>query len=94
MTHYLQLQVSVGKTGFDRLYIPLVHEDETKYEAVERWLDGKVAGRQRNIAKARAAWEARIEQARIARPTSWYREHQLGAFKPHDPAAKPRRRRR
>ena len=92
--HYLVLQVTRGQ-GFDLVYYPLAHEGETVGDATERWLDEQLKGRQRNVAKARRAAQARIEDARIARPTSWYREHGLGAFAEATPGGRmtPRRRR-
>lgn len=92
LRHYLQLQVTAGQ-GFVRVYFPLASEDETTDEAVGRWLDSKVAGRQRNIAKARAAWEARIEHRRVARPSSWHRARGT-AFEPGQSGVRPKRRRR
>lgn len=92
--HYLLLQVTVGQ-GFERVFFPLVSPDETKEAAIERWLDTQVEGRKRNVSKARQQAEARIEEARLTRPTSWYRERQLGAFAPATPGGRmtPRRRR-
>lgn len=93
--HYLYLQLRVGSGAtFERVYVPLTSPDESLRAARERWLDLQVAGRRRNVAKARAAAEARIEDARICRPTSWYRENQLGAFAPPKPQSATRRRRR
>jgi hypothetical protein len=95
-SHYLYLQLRIGSgASFERVYVPLTSPDESLRAATERWLDQQVAGRQRNIAKARGAAEARIEDARICHPTSWYREHGLGAFAPATPGGRmaPRRRR-
>jgi hypothetical protein len=91
MGHYLVLHVTVGKE-FERVYFPLSSPEETKEDATERWLDAQVKGRQRNIQRARAALVARIEHAGIARPTSWYRENDLGAFAPPGSTRKRRRR--
>jgi len=91
--HYLLLHVSSG-AGFTRVYFPLTSPDEGLRAARERWLDEQVKGRQRNVAKARDAAEAKIEEARICRPTSWYRENQLGAFAPKKAVTATRRRRK
>ena len=93
--HYLVLQITRGQS-FDLVYYPLAHEDETEDAATERWLDEQLKGRQRNVAKARRAAQARIEDSRIAHPTSWYREHGLGAFAETTPGGRmtPRRKRR
>lgn len=80
--HYLQLQLTVGKDVFERVYFPLASPDETKGEAIERWLDTQVAGRKRNVAKARRQAEARIEGARIARPSSWNEANERGIWAP------------
>jgi hypothetical protein len=92
MAHYLQLQLTLGKDTFERVYLQLLDPEESKDAAVERWLDSQVAHRKRNVAKARRAAEARIEHARICRPSSWNKEHQLGGFAP--PGKKKKRRRR
>ena len=81
MAHYLLLHVTSG-SGFTRVYFPLTSPDEGLRAARERWLDEQVKGRQRNVAKARGQFEAKIEDARLCHPTSWYREHELGAFAP------------
>jgi hypothetical protein len=91
MGHYLSLQLTLGKDSFERVYVELTAPDEPLQSAVDRWLDAQVAGRKRNVAKARRAAEARIEHARIARPTSWHREHETGAFTP--PGKRKKRRR-
>lgn len=91
MGHYLQLQVTTGKDTFDRVYVPLVSPDETVEAATERWLDEQVAHRQRDVAKARRQVASKIEMARIARPTSWHRENETGAFTP--PERRKRRKR-
>ena len=92
MGHYLQLQLTVGK-GFERVYFPLASPDETKAEAVSRWLDDRVKGRKRNVAKARELQAKRIEQSRLCHPTSWYRDNELGAFAPAESRPKRKRRR-
>lgn len=91
--HYLALIVTNGK-DFDRVYFPLLSPEETAAQAMGRWIETQVAGRKRNMDKARDQARARVESYRIARPTSWYRENELGAFAPAKPRATTRRRRR
>ena len=92
MGHYLVLILTVGK-DFKRSYFPLTDPDESKASAVARWIETQVAGRKRNLDKARDQAVARIESARIAHPTSWYRERQLGAFAPPSEKAARKRKR-
>ena len=82
MKHYLMLQLSVGKSDFERQYFPLLSAGETAENATERWLDSQIAHRKRNLAKARQQARNRIEYVRIVRPTSWYREQELGSWAP------------
>lgn len=91
MGHYLVLILTVGK-DFEREHFPLTDPDETKASAIARWIEAQVAGRKRNVDKARDQAVARIESARISHPTSYYRERQLGAFAP--PGTRTARKRR
>lgn len=74
--HYLEITLSVGKAEVERAYIELQREDETVQEVVERWILGhpKMVDRIRNRAKVAAQLRERILYARIARPTSYYRQ--------------------
>jgi hypothetical protein len=94
MGHYLALEITAGH-GFDRVYFPLESPDESLEAALERYIDTQVEGRSRNVEKARRQARAKVEDARISHPTSWYREHGLGAFAAATPGARmtPRRRR-
>ena len=93
MSHYLALILTKGKE-FERVYFPLTDPDESRASAVARWIETQVAGRKRNVQKARETAAERIESARISHPTSWYRERQLGGFAPRDPSKRARKRRR
>jgi len=89
--HYLSLTLTLGKSDFERVYFPLTSPEETVAEATDRWLDAQVAHRKRNVAKARRQVEARIENVRIARPSSWNEENARGIWAPRTGKKKRRR---
>ncbi len=93
MGHYLVLILTKGKE-FEREYFPLTDPDESKPSAIARWIETQVAGRKRNLDKARDTAVGRIESSRLSHPTSYYRDRQLGGFAPRDPNRRPGRKRR
>lgn len=74
--HYLLIQVTAERGGFERIYWPLEKVDEEPSEALARWLDMEVAktGRVRGLDKLREQIRATVERYTLCRPSSWHRE--------------------
>ena len=72
--HYLVLTLPDGKDAVRREHLELLHPDETLDEAIERWVTRELGSRQRRRAEVSTKLRVSILGARIARPTSHYRD--------------------
>lgn len=78
--HYLVLTLPEKGDNVYREYVELSEPDESVEDALTRWVMKKLDGRVRNRDKKERELRGSVIYAKLARPSSWYRDNKQGAF--------------